>query len=65
MKFSASTKVKTGFFRVSGPTQFFSGPKSVEIGFTDPDLGVVRAKTGQKRQYLRLLRGKIRFLGFS
>ena len=46
---------------MSGPTQFFSGPESVEIGFTDPDLGVMGANTGQKRQYPRLLRGKTGF----
>ena len=63
--FSAYIKVKIGFFRVSGPTQFFSGPESVEIVFTDPDLGLVCAKSGQKSRYLRLLIAKIGFLGFS
>ena len=64
LDFSASPKGKIGFFRVSGPTQFFSGPESVEIGFTDPDLGIMGAYSGQKRHYPRLLRGKIGFFGF-
>ena len=49
LDFSASPKGKIGFFRVSGPTQFFSGPESVEIGFTDLDLGIIRAKNGSKK----------------
>ena len=64
LDFSASTKAIFGFFRVSGLTQFFSGPESVEIVFTDPDLGVMGAYSGQKRHYPRLLRGKIEFFGF-
>jgi hypothetical protein len=49
---------------MSGTTPFFSGLESVEIVFTDLDLGGLRAKSGQKSKFPRLHIGKIGFLGF-
>ena len=48
---------------MSGMTHFFSGLETVEIVFTDLDLGGLCAKSGQKSKFPRLHIGKIEFLG--
>ena len=61
LNFSASPKAIFGFFRVSGMTQFLKRSKSVEIVFTDPDLGYLLATDEKKWTFLRLYRRKSDF----
>ena len=54
---------KIGFFRQSDPFRFPKCSETVEIVFTDPDLGGLRATDRQKVNFIRLYRAKSRFLG--
>ena len=54
---------KIGFFRESDPFRFPKRSETVEIVFTDPDLGGLRATDQQKVNSIRLHTAKSRFLG--
>jgi hypothetical protein len=63
LDFYASIRAKIRFFHLSAMTRLFSGLESVEIVFTDIDLGGLCAKSWRKSKFPSLHIGKIEFLG--